>query len=72
MKYDYFKVNYCETRAYAKSTNLFMPSSDDDTNNIEEMWNNICSGLKTIRNKFIKLKAKNKYRNKMSNEKGKI
>ena len=62
MKYDYFKANCCETRAYVKSKNLFMPVCGDDTNSVEEMWSNICLGLHTIRNNFIKLKGKNKDR----------
>ena len=39
-----------------------MPVCGDDTNSVEEMWKNICLGLYTIRNNFIKLKGKNKDR----------
>jgi len=68
-KYDYFKANYLEIREYANGNNLFMPSCEDNANNVDVLWNNISVGLNKIRNGYIKLKPKNKDRSKWSTKK---
>ena len=68
-KYDYFKADFNAIRMYAKSRNLFVSSSVDNDSNVEESWRNIRTGIIEIRNKFVKLKAKNKERCKWATKK---